>query len=244
MHLLRSARLISGTETPAGDGITGALRCVIEDDQGKKFAAVLKSGPLGEIAAEATASLLLSGWGLPVPQPYLVSREEEICFASADVGYPNLKKSLSWDHANPEAKAAIEGLAFKLVCGFKTMPLAAACDEAIDNRDRNLGNILWDGQEEVWIDHAFSFGIGNLPDANKLCFMAISAGATEEVQRSALAASMTLDRTLSRRVEDELHGSVVEMPELLLNVSMKLSSIGASLLMRFPQPEDLFGHIK
>jgi hypothetical protein len=91
MHQLRKARLIAGSETSTGDGVTGAVRCVIEDEQGVKHAAVLKFGSAEEVAAEATASLLLSGWGVPVPQPYLVARDDELCFASSDVGYPNLK---------------------------------------------------------------------------------------------------------------------------------------------------------
>ena len=241
MHQLRNARLIPGSETPAGDGVTGAIRCVIEDDQGRKQAAVLKTGSLEEIAAEATASLLLSGWGLPVPQPFLVLRGNDLCFASADVGYPNLKKRLNFELVAPEAKKALEAHASRIVCGFRSAPLATACDEAIDNRDRNFGNILWDGQDEVWIDHAYSFGIGNLDNLNKLCMMAVAAGATEEVQRGALAASMAIDRALPKRVEDTLHGSPVDMPELLSVVTQRLSNIGSSLIARFPQPADLFG---
>lgn len=241
MHQLRNARLIPGSETPAGDGVTGAMRCVIEDGHGRKQAAVLKTGSLPEIAAEAAASLLLSGWGLPVPQPYLVLRGHDLCFASADVGYPNLKKRLNFELAAPDARSAIEVHASKIVCGFRSSSLATACDEAIDNRDRNFGNILWDGQDEVWIDHAYSFGVGNHQDLNKLCLMAIAAGATEEVQRGALAASMAIDRALPKQVEDSLHGTPVDMPELLAVVTQKLSNIGTSLLARFPQPVDLFG---
>lgn len=244
MHQLRNARLIPGTESPAGDGVTGAMRCVIEDDQGKKQSAVLKTGSLAEIAAEATASLLLSGWGLPVPQPFLVLRGHDLCFASADVGYPNLKKRLNFELASPDARQAIEIIASRIVCGFQSASLATACDEAIDNRDRNFGNILWDGKDEVWIDHAYSFGIGNRKDLNKLCLMAVAAGATEEVQRGALAASMTIDRALPEQVEENLHGTPVDMPELLAVVTKKLSNIGASLLARFPQPADLFGQVK
>ena len=240
MHQLRKAHLIFGTETPAGDGITGAVRCVIEDEQGKKHAAVLKSGSPEEIAAEAIASLLLSGWGLPVPQPYLVLRGNDLCFASADVSFPNLKKRLNFDACPPAAKQVLEQVASRLVCSFRTMPLATACDEVIENRDRNFGNILWDGQDEVWIDHAFSFGVGALPDINKLCSMAVVAGATEDVQRSAIATSMTMDRTLPASVESDLRGTPVDLPDFLAIATKKLGNIGVSLVARFPQPADLF----
>lgn len=240
MHQLRKAKLIAGSETPTGDGVTGAVRCVIEDEQGVKHAAVLKFGSAEEVAAEATASLLLSGWGVPVPQPYLVARDDGLCFASSDVGYPNLKKRLNFDHLPDSAKPAVALFASKLVCSLQSMPLTAACDEAIDNRDRNLGNVLWDGEDEVWIDHAYSFGVGNKPDVNKLCAMAISAGATEEVQRGALAAAMVLDRALPSSVDQALRPTPIDHPEFLDKVRERLSNIGASLLARFPQPADLF----
>lgn len=244
MHQLRRAQLIPGTESPAGDGVTGAMRCVIEDDLGKKRAAVIKGGSREDVAAEATAALLLSGWGLPVPEPFLVFRGDELCFASADVGYPNLMKRFNVDLLpSPTQEAAIK-LACGLVCRFRSTPLAIACDEAIDNRDRNLGNVLWDGENEAWIDHARSFGVGGLRNTNKLCEIAVAAGETEAVQRGAVAQAMMMDRNMPQQVGELLHGTLVEMPVLLDVVVVKLNTLAASLIARFPQPDDLFEQVR
>lgn len=146
--------------------------------------------------AEAFSAVLLSKWGLPFPPPFLIDEGTTLAFASADVGHPNLKKSLALDclPAGPAREAATR-IAATLECSLPTTPLAAACDEAIDNRDRNLGNILWDGSAEIWIDHAHSLGQGaNMTDINKLCSMAVAVGNDERLQRSAIAQGLLLER--------------------------------------------------
>lgn len=239
MHCLGKATLVLGSETPAGDGVTGALRCVIIDANGKRFAAYLKCGPLEEVVSEALASLLLSGWGLSVPAPYLVQRGKDICFASADVSYPNLKKRFNIDGLPPHIRDTVLQKAFQLICSFKSAPLAAVCDEAISNFDRNIGNVLWDGAQEVWIDHAFCFGVGAQPDANKLCMMAVAAGETEQMQRSALAAALTLDRSATRKAQDQLAESTLDASTMIDLVERRLQHLGQLMLARFPQPADL-----
>jgi hypothetical protein len=179
--------LIEGSEIAAGDGITGAQRCVITLPDGQKRAGVIKRGPVGQISSEAFCALLLKAWGLSVPDPYLIDESSGPAFVSADISYPNLKQCLSVESL-PDglARDAALKIACALACSLPTSPLAAACDEAIDNRDRNLGNILWDGQSEAWIDHAFSLGEGaHMADSNKLCDMAqFTENAEKNEQRS------------------------------------------------------------
>lgn len=243
MHNLGRAALVLGSETPAGDGVTGVLRCVISDANGKRFAAYLKCGPLEEVMSEALASLLLSGWGLSVPAPYLVQRGDDLCFASADVSYPNLKKRLNIDALPPSSKKVVLEHAFRLICSFKSTPLAAACDEAVYNFDRNIGNVLWDGAQEVWIDHAFCFGVGSQPDANKLCTMAVAVGETEQMQRSSLAAALTLDRTGPGKAQDQLAEAPFDVSAMIDLVERRLQQIGQLMLARFPQPADLLSKL-
>ena len=87
--------MIAGTETPSGDGLSGALRCTIVLPDGTRRAAILKRGPVSEIAAEAFAALVLRALGLPAPEPFFVNEKTGPSFASSDVGYPNLKQRLS-----------------------------------------------------------------------------------------------------------------------------------------------------
>lgn len=238
---IRIAKLIGGTETPAGDGITGAQRCVLLLSDGSKKTAVVKRGPIGQIAAEVFAALLLRQWGLTVPEPFLIDENGEWAYASADNGYPNLKQSLGLDGLpeGPARNAAIQ-VAMATACGLPSTSLATACDEAIDNRDRNLGNILWDGTTEAWIDHAFALGEGStLQDENKLCLMAIAIGDDERLQRAAIAQALLLERDKPKAVESALSGSPIQPQELAAYVAARLSSLGNRLVARFPSSADL-----
>jgi hypothetical protein len=246
VHLvnLEIASLVKGSETPAGDGVSGAVRCVLVLPNGSKRAAVLKRGPLGEIVAEAFGAMLLRAWGLPVPDPFLVDEGGVIAFASADIGYPNLKQSLGLE-AIPEGPAfdAAVRVAIDLACTLPTTPLATACDEAIENRDRNLGNILWDGRDEAWIDHALSLGQGShLKDTNKLCAFSIGTPHQERIRRASVAQGLLLDRASPPLVDAALSRSALGPIFLAPFVSARLTALGNLLLARFPQPPDLLSN--
>lgn len=240
MHQLLRARLIDGTEVAVGEGTMDAIRCILEDEQGKKIRVVLKDCSQEYVAAEAIASLLLSGWGLPVPQPYLTLKQGKLCFASADVGYPNVLKFVGWSENHPpQAQLVLGQIAARIVLGLSSSSLAMACDEAIDNRDRNLGNVLWDGARESWIDHAYCFGLGlEQGNDNKLCAIAKAAGLDGA---GALSAAMAMNRDLPEVVRELIRGSDIDSPSYLDLVVDKLNKIGVSLSARFPKPNDLFG---
>jgi hypothetical protein len=194
---LEIADIIQGSEMPAGDGISGAQRCVLITPAGIRRAAILKRGPVGQIAAECFCAMLLRAWGLNTPDPYLIRLGSDIGFASADIGYPNLKQSLGLD-AIPDgpARAAAEQVAYELAAGFKSTPTAIAADEAIGNRDRNLGNILWDGKDEAWIDHAMCLAAGTaIADVNKLALIALKTDKADVIAKSAVAQALALDRS-------------------------------------------------
>lgn len=239
---LQTATIIAGTETPAGDGQFGAVRCIIVLPDGSRRAAYLKRGPVGQIAAEAFAALVLSSWGLPLPEPFLVEEAAGPAFASSDAGYPNLKKRLSLDSL-PEgpAKNAATYLAAQLAVQLPSAPLAAVADEAIDNRDRNLGNILWDGHAEAWIDHALALGEypDGYPDGNKLCSMAVMAGEHDRVCRAAIGQALAIDPAVLDSARNALPLSL-QQKDYAAYVAARLTNLAVRLLDRFPKPADLF----
>lgn len=238
------AELVAGTETLAGDGVSGAMRCAIRLPDRTQRAAVLKRGPADEIAAEAFAALLLRAWSLPVPEPFLVIDGAVLSFASADVSYPNLKQALGI-HALPEgpARDAALKLAMAVATGLPSAPLAAACDEAIDNRDRNLGNLLWDGESEAWIDHALALGrAGAHPDVNKLCQMAQSSPGQDRFCRAAIAQGLILDRTAVAEVEAVSAKAGASLHGYAAFVASRLNSLGNRLVARFPRAADLLSN--
>lgn len=234
------ATVVPGSETLIGQGATGALRCVLTVPDGSKRAGVLKRGPVGQVAAEAFSALLLRAWGLNVPDPYLVDEGGAIAFASADLSYPNLKQFCNYDAlpAGP-VRRAVEYYAAHLACGFASTPLAIAADEAIDNRDRNLGNILWDGREEAWIDHAFSLGQGpSQPDLNKLCLMAVQCSQHERLARASVSQALVLDQTAAGSAQAALPAPLGSL-SLSAYVAPRITSLASRVLARFPQPSDL-----
>lgn len=241
-HLkLGVATLVSGSESPAGDGVTGAQRCVIRLPDGTMRSAVLKRGTPGQITAECFCGVLLRAWNLDVPDPYLVVLEgKEIAFAGADVAYPSLKQRLGVDSlpTGPAQEAAIR-LACELTAGFPSTPLAMAIDEAIDNRDRNLGNILWDGQAVTWIDHAFALGEGeHMQDANKLAQMIQLVGPHDAALRSAVGQALTLSGEAVGEAFEAME-SLVDANGAVVFLSDRLRSLPTRIMARFPAPIDL-----
>jgi hypothetical protein len=240
--VIRTAQVLPGTEISAGDGITGALRCtLVLDDDGSRRAAVLKRVPLGEVAAEAFSAVLLRAWGLPVPEPFIVAESGELAFACADAGYPSLRQRLSLAQLAPgPARDAALAIGALLATGLPSAGLAAAADEAIDNRDRNLGNILWDGQAEAWIDHAYALGSAPLgmADANKLCAMAVASGTYEALRTSAIGQALGLEHNAAHDAASELPPELSGV-QLSAYVAGRLASLANRLLARFPAPQDL-----
>ncbi|TQK07737.1 hypothetical protein [Herbaspirillum sp. SJZ107] len=242
---LEVASVVKGSETPAGDGVSGALRCIIRLPDGTKRSAILKRIPIEHIAAEVFSAIILQEWGLPVPCPFLIDEGAMLAFASADIGYPNLKQSLAVDSLPVGAiREAVLKEAVRVACGLSTAPLAVACDEAIDNRDRNLGNILWDGTNEIWIDHALSLGQGaHLPDRNKMCDMSVFSGQAESMQYSAMAQALLLSRDAPTLTTSVLASTPVPTDGIAQFVASRLTSLGNRLVARFPRPVDLLtGH--
>lgn len=233
------AEVIAGTERPLQVGTTGAASCTLRVN-GRPVAGIIKRVSRQEVIAEAFSALLLRGWGLPVPDPYLVNEDGVLAYASGQSRYPNLMQRLGVDALpknTPEWEAATH-VAALVATSIINAPLAAAADEAIDNRDRNLGNILWDGQNDAWIDHAGAFEAQAHPDRNKLCSMADAAGATETFQQSALAQSLAMDRSVPAAA-CELAAGMLDAQHHATFVAKRLETLADRVLCRFPKPKDL-----
>lgn len=235
---LQTATLVPGSETPAGDGYTQATRCVLLTQDGKARAAILKRLPRTAVMAEAFSAVLLKAWGLNVPDPFLVPDGQALHFASADATYPSLKQRLGLGGLpDGELKDALTRAACHIVAGLEQTPLALMADEAIDNRDRNLGNILWDGTEAAWIDHELALGLAqHLPSINKLAAMVQQSSRISSIQQSAVAAWIAADRDAAQRAA--LHTGP-EAHALAEQVAARLVVLGGKILARFPAPNDL-----
>ena len=140
--------------------------------------------------------MLCRAWGLSVPEIVII-KDREFLVASIDVGYPNLKQRLNLTDDLPESiKQALVVNGAKLISTFSSTPLAIAVDEAINNRDRNLGNILWDGNNVSWIDHERALGYVGSKDLNVLVSLALMSGEAEKIKVAATATALTLSSEL------------------------------------------------
>lgn len=239
--MIQWGEIVPGSETPVGIGVTGAIRCLLRVE-GRAQAVILKRGSSDEVLAEAFSAMLLRAWSLPVPMPYLVDESGSIAFASAEQAYPNLAQRIGLDNipAGTDAALAAALVACRVVSELPTLPLALIADEAIANPDRNFGNILWDGADEQWIDHAFAFAGADVP--NRLVEMAKQVDMGESVRAAAVAQWLTIDRqapsaaaaTLPPRLDAGTHAQFV---------STQLTQLGNRILARFPQPDDLLSGV-
>lgn len=234
---IETVTVVPGTETPVGDGINQPMRCLVRFSDQSTRRAIVKRLTAQGVAAEAFCALLLRGWGLSVPQPALVVGE--IAFASLDVGYPNLKQRIGWSENLPDAvKQALAIQGAQLVASLSDTPRALSADEAIDNRDRNLGNILWDGSNVAWIDHERAFGLGPEQDGNKLAAMIVGSGVDYTgVQAAAVAVSLSLG---AHAVNDAMNDcGALGVGNFATQVTARLGPLASRVLHRFPQPVDL-----
>lgn len=237
---IETVTIVPGTETAACDGITQPTRCLVRfSDQNIRAAFVKRLTPEG-VAAEAFCALLLRGWGLTAPQPAIVEGPQ-LAFASLDAGYPNLKQRLGWSDSLPEAvKVVFVRHGCRLVASFADTPKALTADEAIDNRDRNFGNILWDGNNVAWIDHERAFGLVTQHDRNKLVDMVVSTGDHTKIEQAAVAISLMLGEEAIHRAKEEC--GALDVAYFAAFVASRLNRLTNKVLDRFPKPADLLAH--
>ena len=237
------AKLIHGTETPVGEGNNSPARCVVELTDGSFGVAILKRIPLQSVVIEVFCALVLRRWGLHVPQPLIVQEENgAISFASLDGGFPNLKQHLDFDDELPaDVRHELRLRAAELVSKFNQTPLAIAADEAIQNRDRHLANILWDGAEVSWIDHEGALGNCDEEDQNRLVSLVCLLGSYEKVRVGAISAAENLQQAPKIEKPSILTAELPGGIDLLEVLSTGLTALSQRVILRFPQPHDLFG---
>lgn len=234
------AILIKGSEIYLGEGRNKPFRASVRIGDDRPFSAIIKKLQLSQVIAECYAAILLRAWGLPVPTPLIVVEENEIYFGSTEE-YPSLKQRLQFSENMPdEMKQGLIKLACEIVSAFEETPRAIVADEAIDNRDRNIANILWDGIKPTFIDHEGAFGLQEDEDANKLAQMTILANQHSEISVKAVAASLTWGLPSFNELSVYTKNDAIKLAEY---VAIRINSLASRVLKRFPQPTDLLSEI-
>ncbi len=118
-----------------------------------------------EICVEAFCAILGRKLGIPIPKPFLILADSStlsevpdgqhaLMFGSEDAAYPSFRR-----YANCQQ-------AYEKLQNFKASLDVGVFDEWIANRDRNVGNILYDGGNDfLFIDHGLALPQGLSSDS-------------------------------------------------------------------------------
>ena len=235
MELLTAELIHRGERTV--DGINSPIRAIVRMAD-RDAVVILKELAPTLLAAECFAALLLRGWGLNVPEPVLVhDHEEKNYFGSLEVNYPSLKQSMGFNNLAENIRAQIYPHMAKIAAQWKQTPLCIATDEIIGNKDRNIGNILWDGGDPWFIDHERSFDLLEQDDLNKMVELILLSDTPKAIQTSAVAIIFTLLPSII----DEAEQATAALDTAKFNAYIKSRTPGwaSQVIKRFPQPDDL-----
>lgn len=235
MKLKTAILIVKGAKI--GEGINEPCRAVVRFD-GADIAVILKELSLPAVAAECFAALLLRERGLNVPEPVLVDMNGVLAFGSAELIYPSLHQKFQYELIPEELKHQVLVHMANIIRQWKQTPLAIAVDEVIGNKDRNIGNILWDGGEPYFIDHERCFDLVNLADVNKLA--ELSKLGNVDVN-SVLQAAVTAAHTLTLGVMEAAGAATAHLDTKDFSdyIKLRMPHLVRMVLNRFPQPQDL-----
>lgn len=182
------AQLLPGVRK-ANDGVNCAFVGSVFNELKQTKSAYLKLYRPDILTIELFASKLAEELELPTPESMLVTcqgkdiinlpfrfnlspEQQYVAFATTKLQSPSLKQLASPNQVYDSRLAKFIFNNFVERC--KNVPHITAFDEFIANRDRNIGNFLWDGDEIFYlIDHDQSLNV-KLFDSNKLLGLLLS----------------------------------------------------------------------
>lgn len=240
--MIRIARIVS-VLGKADNGIFNAHRVkLIFHDSKYEVSAYAKKLGDQDFLVEILSALIGREIGLPIPEPIIAISLDgnDVLFASVDVEYPDLTRRLSLDNnkimPTPENSALL-----KKVSEWIHIYDAIGFDEWIANGDRNLGNILFDGNDKFFlIDHNQAMRLPFAPETPinnqllniKLLFTqdevgkqrikshisvmvdGIDPNLPESIVNRLLAQHTGLDRTILKSMVDFLHQRLQHLTEI------------------------------
>lgn len=167
LAVIKVARIVS-VLGDADNGLFGAKRVkLLFEENNYEVSAYAKKLSDLDFLVEILTALMGIEIGLPIPEPVIAISENgrEAWFASIDVKHPDLSKRLLIENNEitntPKNKSILSKLA-----NWMLITDAISFDEWIANGDRNIGNVLYDGQDQFYlIDHNMAMRLPFSPDA-------------------------------------------------------------------------------
>ena len=244
---IQRATLLPG-HIPLGVGVNGARRGFAQTFGGSRLPVVFKAVPESELAAELFCAVLGRNLDLPVPEPLLIRDPSNgrLVFGGVDAKFPNLLQTfrLSLDPPAYELRPVAERL--------QQWPRIAEVvwfDEWIQNTDRNLQNVLWDGGEEfIFIDHGRSLGLaGNTTGLNKLVKILLipietDHAAIQKLKARVLNAAIDFGMEHAESSASDLcqlkHGNFkARSDEFIKLLTIRLPRLAGLVARHFPSPQ-------
>jgi hypothetical protein len=173
---------------------------------------------------------------------------EALTFGCIYKNYPNLLQSFRIDAEKCGARE-VSIVAARLM-QWSRIAEVIGFDEWIQNVDRNLQNILWDGFDEfVLIDHGLTLGLApsTHADVNKLLIILLTPlhndmPAITKLKESVLEAAVTFHASFASDAAASM--SAMPLIDASINtnafvtfVNTRLPQVVALLLQRFPSPQ-------
>lgn len=205
---------------------------------GSEIEVVAKALPEAEIDIEVFCAVLAVLWELPALSPLVLTDESgALYFACSRSDKSNIMQVFDLEKVPEEQWFS----ALRPLANWKAAPKVCAFDEAIDNVDRNLGNILWtDENDFLLIDHGLALGnkISPSDTENKLltlvrCLHTGNDLATQKLKKDTLTAAKQLDEDRL----DDAKNSLTSEPDTADHVAfvrVRLQSLADLIKSRFP----------
>lgn len=243
---IRLGTLLPGS-IPVGIGVNKARRGFAWMHDSSQQCVIVKSVAPANLAAEIFCAALGRAADLPIPEPIVVRDpgKNSLLFGSIFHDYPNLHQAFRID---VESDASVQiALVIARVIQWTRVGDIMGFDEWINNVDRNLQNILWDGFDDfLLIDHGLSLGLASCPppEDNKLLYHAIltlssNSDAIDELKKKVLMAAVKFEPAFAedaaRVLSSVPHQDASKNVNNFLNfVVTRLPQLAAMLAKRFP----------
>lgn len=237
--MIRVAQLVAEIAA-AGEGIHSAWRCRVRFADNTQGDAYVKDVPPRRMVAEIVAATLAEQLALPVAEPILVIKGDAVLFGAVAVAARTFRVALQ--SGGEQALVRLRAWPSLMgACGF---------DDWVANPDRNMGNMLHDGNKMFWlIDHEFALADGLLDDAltaNHLHLAACGGASVKEIdvrlRPARLAVAQAQSVAALKAVADRLNDlPLPHAGEMLDFLRRRQSHLRALVLQRMPLAQgDIF----
>lgn len=231
--------------TKKADGTHGAFLGTIVLKDNTTHPVFIKCNNIHKVTIELFASKLIESIGLKTPTPYLVFCPEELIpsesvnvllrenvswievndkklfpgFACEEVSLPSVNQKVGSELTMSIAKTFVD-LFTKNCPGYTDV---IGFDEWIANGDRNLGNILWDGQKEFYlIDHGLAMNEAyfNAFGNKLLSLIVLASNPSSQKSNFIFKKSLSFIETLQNQIIDSAASNLLNLnhPDISKNV--------------------------